>query len=241
LDGFSPESLRQAMREKGLTQAEVARATGVSPSLVSRVLRGLRSPGSRFIASLKVVFPDRPMEYFFNLNDDPVIARSIGDGDVGGERQVETGCQSKSHPVENESVPELTGGTSKSVEGDAKTALADEIRSLCFLGLDHSERLLRLLEMTDIQDTTHDLFVPLYALASIGPEVFRFVAPNAIDFRGLVDAAKSWPREKSAMVHLAGSLAAEFKLEDLAETFSCLAETQFFGIAVCAMKMRWEF
>lgn len=229
------------MLEKGLSQAEVATAAGVSPSLVSRVLRGLRSPGSRFIASLKVIFPDRPMEYFFNLNDAPIMARSISEEDVGDKRQAETGCQSKPRSVEKESVSGVTEGTPKSMEGDAKAALADEIRSLYFLGQDHSERLLRLLEITGIQDTTHDMFVPLYALASIGPEVFRFVAQDAIDFHGIVNAAKSWPREKSAMVHLAGSLAAEFKLEDLADTFSCLAETQFFGIAICAIKMRWEF
>ncbi len=76
--GFSPSRLLSAMRDKGLSQADLSRATGVSPAFVSRVLRGLRSPGSGFIASLKIVFPDRPMEYFFDLDRED--SRSLPDG-----------------------------------------------------------------------------------------------------------------------------------------------------------------
>lgn len=56
------------MQEARVTQAQLARKMGISKASISRILRGLRSPGSRFIAALKAVFPDKPMESFFDLN-----------------------------------------------------------------------------------------------------------------------------------------------------------------------------
>jgi transcriptional regulator with XRE-family HTH domain len=56
------------MQEAGMTQAQLARKMGISRASLSRILRGLRSPGSRFVAALKVAFPDKPMECFFDLN-----------------------------------------------------------------------------------------------------------------------------------------------------------------------------
>ncbi|HHW27211.1 MAG TPA: helix-turn-helix transcriptional regulator [Firmicutes bacterium] len=208
MGSFSPQRLFQAMREKGITQASLAKAAGVSPSLVSRVLRGLRSPGSKFIASLKKVFPDKSMEFFFELSPDEPPDPQTSDPETGDPRTVD---------------------------------LVKEIQTLYFRGPDHAETLVKLLMKADVRDTTHELFVPLYTLASIGPEVLKFVGPEAIDFYGLIEAAKSWTCQKSTMVKLAGSLASKVKLTDLYETFSCIAETEFFEVAVSAVKMRWEF
>jgi transcriptional regulator with XRE-family HTH domain len=55
------------MDEAGMTQAELADKMRISRASLSRVLRGLRSPGSKFIAALKAAFPDKPMEAFFEL------------------------------------------------------------------------------------------------------------------------------------------------------------------------------
>ncbi|MGI6631695.1 MAG: helix-turn-helix domain-containing protein [Bacillota bacterium] len=66
---FSPSRLRTALRASGMTQAELARKMGVSKASLSRIIRGLRSPNSRFIAALKLGFPELPMEYFFEAED----------------------------------------------------------------------------------------------------------------------------------------------------------------------------
>lgn len=57
------------MEEEGLTQADLARAMGVSRASVSRVLGGLRSPSSRFVALLKIAFPKRALDTFFEFSD----------------------------------------------------------------------------------------------------------------------------------------------------------------------------
>lgn len=62
---FSPSRLRKALLESGMSQAQLARKIGVSKASLSRIIRGLRSPNSRFIAALKLGFPKLPMEYFF--------------------------------------------------------------------------------------------------------------------------------------------------------------------------------
>ena len=49
---FSPERLREVMEEAGLSQAELARQMGISRASLSRILRGLRSPNSRFVAEI---------------------------------------------------------------------------------------------------------------------------------------------------------------------------------------------
>ena len=66
---FSPRELRNALDEAGLTQAELADRMGISKASLSRVLRGQRSPGSKFIAALKAAFPEKPMESFFWRNE----------------------------------------------------------------------------------------------------------------------------------------------------------------------------
>lgn len=68
------------MDQAGLTQAETARRMGVSRASLSRILRGLRSPNSNFIAALKSVFPDKPMEHFFDLG---TVAREEPEHDAG--------------------------------------------------------------------------------------------------------------------------------------------------------------
>lgn len=69
MNGFSPKRLEETLVEKGLSQAELARMMQVSPASLSRILRGLRSPGSRFIANLRTAFPDKPLEHFFEFHD----------------------------------------------------------------------------------------------------------------------------------------------------------------------------
>ncbi|HHY75838.1 MAG TPA: helix-turn-helix transcriptional regulator [Firmicutes bacterium] len=68
MNRFSPARLRTALAKSGMKQAELARRMGVSRAALSRILRGLRSPNSRFIAALKLGFPDLPLEYFFELD-----------------------------------------------------------------------------------------------------------------------------------------------------------------------------
>ncbi len=67
LNRFSPSRLRTALQKGGMNQAELAGKMGVSRAALSRILRGLRSPNSRFIAALKRGFPNLPMEYFFEI------------------------------------------------------------------------------------------------------------------------------------------------------------------------------
>ena len=80
---FSPERLREVMEEAGLSQAELARQMGISRASLSRILRGLRSPNSRFVAALKAVFPDRPMECFFELSSSLQEEQGHGAGLLG--------------------------------------------------------------------------------------------------------------------------------------------------------------
>jgi transcriptional regulator with XRE-family HTH domain len=65
---FSPSRLRAALQESGMNQAELARKMGVSRAALCRILRGHRSPNSRFIAALKQGFPNLPLEYFFEIS-----------------------------------------------------------------------------------------------------------------------------------------------------------------------------
>lgn len=65
MNRFSPSRLRAALLRSGMNQAELARKMGVSRGALSRILRGLRSPNSRFIAALKQGFPNLPLNYFF--------------------------------------------------------------------------------------------------------------------------------------------------------------------------------
>jgi DNA-binding XRE family transcriptional regulator len=68
---FSPKRLRGVMEEAALSQAELARRMGVSRASLSRILRGLRCPSSKFIGALKTAFPDKPMECFFEISSAP--------------------------------------------------------------------------------------------------------------------------------------------------------------------------
>ncbi len=67
MNRFSPTRLRAALQKSGMNQAELAGKMGVSKASLSRILRGLRSPNSRFVAALKRAFPHLPMEYFFEI------------------------------------------------------------------------------------------------------------------------------------------------------------------------------
>jgi transcriptional regulator with XRE-family HTH domain len=58
------ERLTQAIRDTGLTQREVSRATGVDETLVSRFMRGLREPSfatlDRLLDALELEVVVRP-------------------------------------------------------------------------------------------------------------------------------------------------------------------------------------
>lgn len=56
------------------TDQEFARALGVNPATVSRVLAGTSAPGSRFIAGLALVFGIALFEDLFAVVDDTIAA-----------------------------------------------------------------------------------------------------------------------------------------------------------------------
>lgn len=58
----------ELMKEQSLTGAKLARRLGVSRACVSRILRGQRQPGSKFLSSFKTAFPQHSLEYFFTFN-----------------------------------------------------------------------------------------------------------------------------------------------------------------------------
>jgi transcriptional regulator with XRE-family HTH domain len=53
-----------AAAARGWSKSELARRTGLSPSLISQLARGV-SPGGKAIAAIMEVFPDLPFERLF--------------------------------------------------------------------------------------------------------------------------------------------------------------------------------
>lgn len=47
------DRLKSAMREQGLSQTDLARAAGLDPSTVNKILNGSRSPGLRAALALE--------------------------------------------------------------------------------------------------------------------------------------------------------------------------------------------
>lgn len=57
-----------AAAARGWSKSELARRTGLSPSLISQLARGV-SPGGKAIAAIMGVFPDLPFERLFVPTD----------------------------------------------------------------------------------------------------------------------------------------------------------------------------
>ena len=63
---FNVLALRQAMNEKQMSEAGLARAMGVSRACINRILKKQRRPSSKVIMGLKAAFPDKSLDYFFS-------------------------------------------------------------------------------------------------------------------------------------------------------------------------------
>ena len=66
-----PEKLRQAMHEKRCSSADIARATGISPSVLSRYLSGANKPSSDNIIVISQYLNVSP-EWLLSSSDAPV-------------------------------------------------------------------------------------------------------------------------------------------------------------------------
>ena len=65
-----PEKLRQAMHEKRCSSADIARATGISPSVLSRYLSGANKPSSDNILVISQYLNVSP-EWLLSSSDAP--------------------------------------------------------------------------------------------------------------------------------------------------------------------------
>ena len=65
-----PEKLRQAMHEKRCSSADIARATGISPSVLSRYLSGANKPSSDNIIVISQYLNVSP-EWLLSYSDAP--------------------------------------------------------------------------------------------------------------------------------------------------------------------------
>ena len=65
-----PEKLRQAMHEKRCSSADIARATGISPSVLSRYLSGANKPSSDNILVISQYLNVTP-EWLLSSSDAP--------------------------------------------------------------------------------------------------------------------------------------------------------------------------
>jgi len=65
-----PEKLRQAMHEKRCSSADIARATGISPSVLSRYLSGANKPSSDNILVISQYLNVTP-EWLLSSSDTP--------------------------------------------------------------------------------------------------------------------------------------------------------------------------
>ena len=65
-----PEKLRQAMHDKGCKSADVAKGTGISPSVISRYLSGRNKPSSDNILTISQYLNVTP-EWLLSSSDAP--------------------------------------------------------------------------------------------------------------------------------------------------------------------------
>jgi transcriptional regulator with XRE-family HTH domain len=70
LQAINLPALKDFMNVNKLSAAELSRQTRVSRAQVSRILKGERGPGTKFIAGFKRAFPDQPLEAFFFTSSD---------------------------------------------------------------------------------------------------------------------------------------------------------------------------
>ena len=71
-----PEKLRQAMHEKRCSSADIARATGISPSVLSRYLSGANKPSSNNILVISQYLNVSP-EWLLSSSDAPEPLKKI--------------------------------------------------------------------------------------------------------------------------------------------------------------------
>lgn len=66
---FNVLALRRAMNEKQMSEADLARAIGVSRACINRILKKQRLPSAKVIKGLKAAFPDKSLDYFFSCEN----------------------------------------------------------------------------------------------------------------------------------------------------------------------------
>lgn len=59
------DAIKKLMQEYNLNQSSLGKRIGVSRACVSRILKGKRSPSTKFIAGFKQAFPMHSLEYYF--------------------------------------------------------------------------------------------------------------------------------------------------------------------------------
>lgn len=63
---FNKKAFEKLMKDKGLTQAGLARKMGVSRACISRYMRGIRKkPSPTLIDAFSRAFPDHSITYYF--------------------------------------------------------------------------------------------------------------------------------------------------------------------------------
>lgn len=67
------EKLRIFFKTSGLSQKEVADIMGISPSMMSRFLKGSDNFSSDFVAKLLKNFPEIDLQYIFSENENEVF------------------------------------------------------------------------------------------------------------------------------------------------------------------------
>ena len=77
---LNPIAWDNLMTTMKLSPTDLARRLDMSPSTVSRVLRGERNPGGRFIAATRLAFPDYTLEGLFQLVNDMIAGGDCDDG-----------------------------------------------------------------------------------------------------------------------------------------------------------------
>lgn len=70
------EKLRIFFKASGLSQKEVADIMGISPSMMSRILKGSDNFSSDFIARLVQKFPKIDLQYIFSESEELVLNES---------------------------------------------------------------------------------------------------------------------------------------------------------------------
>lgn len=66
---FNVSALRQAMLEQQMSEAKLARTVGVSRACINRILKKQRQPSSKVVRGLKLAFPEKSLDYFFECDD----------------------------------------------------------------------------------------------------------------------------------------------------------------------------